>query len=154
MAHEQFDKLAGIAAANRRRDNLLPKSLLTKIERRLSDSGADDLAKWSHAYLAHAGGPEARKKIADLRVTSNKLTDAIRTLCRVTEAISAWLLFASGRSASLMPTAQFDPFDKLDRPILHAEQLGDAWKLWHRLSAERDAYLEGIDAELLGDAKG
>ena len=149
MAHEQFDRLAGIDPANRKRDDRLPNSLLTKIEGKLGDSGADDLAKWSHAYLAHAGGPEARRKIAALQVTSNKLTDAIRTLCRVTEAISASLLFASGRSGGLMPTAQFDPFDKLDQPILDAQQLGDAWSLWHRLSAERDAYLEGLDAELL-----
>jgi hypothetical protein len=62
MAHEQFDKLAGIDPAKRSREDRLPASLLTTIERWLDDSGADDLAKWSHAFLAHAGGPESRKK--------------------------------------------------------------------------------------------
>jgi hypothetical protein len=85
IAHRQFDKLAGIDPAKRSREDRLPASLLTTIEKWLDDSGADDLAKWSHAYLAHAGGPESRKRIADLMVTSNKITDAIKALARMTE---------------------------------------------------------------------
>ena len=78
MAHEQFDRLAGIDPAKRSREDRLPLSLLATIERWLDESGADELAKWSHAYLAHAGGSEARKRIADLLVTANKITDAIK----------------------------------------------------------------------------
>jgi hypothetical protein len=62
MAHEQFDRLAGFRPEDRRRDDRLPTSLLRTIGRWLDDSGADELAKWSHAYLAHAGGPEWRKR--------------------------------------------------------------------------------------------
>ena len=109
--------MAGIdGSANSRRS--LPVRLLITIEKWLDDSGADQLAEWSHTYLAHAGGPESRKKIADLAITTNKLTDAIKALARVTEAVSAWLLFAGGRSNSLMPVAQFNPFEKLDTPIM------------------------------------
>ena len=78
MAHEQFDRLAGIHPEDRYREDRLPTSLVTTIERWLDDSGGDELAKWSHAYLAHAGGPELRKRIADLMVTANKITDAIK----------------------------------------------------------------------------
>jgi hypothetical protein len=53
MAHEQFDRLSGVAPANRAREDRLPVRLLAAIERWLADSGADELAKWSHAYLAH-----------------------------------------------------------------------------------------------------
>lgn len=153
MAHEQFDKLAGIDPAKRNREDRLPTSLLTTIESWLDDSGADDLAKWSHAFLAHAGGPESRKRTADLMVTTNKITDAIKALARVTEAISAWLLFASGRTNSLMPVAQFNPFEKLDKSIMQAGGEADAYKLWHQLSDERNRYLDGVDAELIGRAK-
>jgi hypothetical protein len=153
MAHEQFDRLSGIRPANRTREDRLPTRLLTTIEAWLADSGADELAKWSHTYLAHAGGPESRKRIADLIVTANKITDAIKALARVTEAISAWLLFAGGRSNSLMPVAQFNPFEKLDRPIMQAGADDDAYKLWHQLSDERNLYLEGVDVELIGCAK-
>jgi hypothetical protein len=153
MAHEQFDKLAGIDPAKRSREDRLPASLLTTIEKWLDDSGADDLAKWSHAYLAHAGGPESRKKIDDLMVTTNKITDAIKALARVTEAISAWFLFAGGRTNALMPVAQFNQFEKLDKPIIQEGGAAAAYKLWHQLSDERNRYLEGVDSELIGPPK-
>jgi hypothetical protein len=153
MAHEQFDKLTGIKPAKRSREDRLPVSLLIKIESWLDDSGAGELAKWSHAYLAHAGGPEARNRIADLLVTANKISDAIRALARVTEAISAWLLFAGGRLNSLMPVAQFNPFEKLDKPIMEAGGETDAYEVWHQLSNERNRYLEGLDGELIGSSQ-
>ena len=153
MAHRQFDKLAGTDPAKRNREDRLPFFLLTTIEKWLDDSGPDDLAKWSHAYLAHAGGPEARKRIADLMVTTNKITDAIKSLARVTEAISAWLLFAGGRTNALMPVAQFNPFERLDKPIMQAGGETEAYRLWHRLSDERNCYLDGVDAKLIGRPK-
>ena len=154
-AHEQFDKLMGIDPAKRSREDHLPASLLTTIERWLDDSGADELAKWSHAFLAHAGGPESRRRTTDLMVTTNKITGAIKALARVTEAISAWLLYAGGRTNSLMPVAQFNQFAKLDKPIMQAggEAEADAYELWHRLSDERNRYLDGVGAELIGRAE-
>lgn len=86
-------------------------------------------------------------------VTANKITDAIKALARVTEAISACLLFAGGRASSLMPVAQFNPFEKLDKPIMPADGKAEAYKLWHQLSDERNRYLAGVDAELIGRAK-
>lgn len=153
LAHGQFDKLSGIDPAKRSREDRLPISLITTIEKWLDDSGADDLAEWSHAYLAHAGDPKRRKNIADLTVTANKITKAIRVLARATEAISAWLLCAGGRSNALMPVAQFDPFEKLDKPIVQAGQQAAAYKLWRQLSDERNAYLDGVDGELIGKPK-
>jgi hypothetical protein len=147
MAHRQFDKLAGIDPAKRSREDRLPISLLATIEKWLDDSGADDLAKWSHAYLAHAGGPEARERIADLMVTANKITDAIKALARVAEATSAWLLFAGGRTNALMPVPQFNQFEKLDKPIMQAGGEGGADEIWQQLSDERNRDLNGVDAE-------
>jgi len=149
-AHEQFDKLAGIDPAKRSRQDHMPLSLLTTIESWLDESGADEIAEWSHAYLAHAGGPIARNRIADQMVTANKITRAIKALARVTEAISALLLHASSRGNSLMPVAQFNPFEKLDKPIMQAGGEADGYKLWHQLSDERNNYLDGVDTELLG----
>ncbi len=153
MAHQRFDKLADIDPAKRSREDRLPGVLLTTIERWLDDSGADELAKWSHAFLAHAGGPESRKRIADLMVTMNKITDAIKALARVTEAISACLLLGPGRTNSLMPVAQFNQFENLDKPIMQGGGEADAYKLWHQLSDEGNHYLDGVDAELIGRAK-
>jgi hypothetical protein len=153
VAHEQFDKLSGTDPANRSREDRLPRALLTTIEGWIDGSGADELAEWGHAFLAHAGGPDARKRNEHLTVTGNKITDAIKPLARATEAISAWLLFAGGRTNSLMPVAQFDQFAKLDQPIMRQGGGDEAQRLWDQLSAERDRYLHGVDIDLLGAAR-
>jgi len=149
LMHQQFDELADIDRLKRCREDRLPISLLTTIERWLGESDADGLAKWSHAFLAHAGGPEPRERIAGQLVTAEKITGAIAALARVTEGISRWLLFASGRTSSLMPVAQFNPFERLDAQIMETDGLQDAWELWHRLSNERNHYLDGVDQELI-----
>jgi hypothetical protein len=67
----------------------------------------------------------------------------------VTKAISAGLLFEGGRSGNLMPVAQFNPFENLDKPIMRAGGEKDAYKLWHQLSDERNRYLDGVGDELI-----
>jgi hypothetical protein len=76
IGHEQFDKLAGVDPAGRSRADRLPPSLLNTIEKWVEDSGADELAKWSHVYLAHAGGP-TRRDIEARFVTTNKIRDSM-----------------------------------------------------------------------------
>jgi len=152
MAHKHFDKLGGINPAMRQREDRLPMELLTTIEGWLVKSGADELVKWSHTYLAHAGGPQSREKIADVNVTFNKIGHAIKTLARATEA-AGLLLYAGGRASALVPTPQFNQFDKLDRPIMQAGGGAAAWSRWHERSAEWDCCLDGVEDELIGRSK-
>jgi hypothetical protein len=86
-------------------------------------------------------------------VTANKITDAIKVLARATEAISAWLLFAGGRTNALMPVAQFNQFEKLDKPIMQVGGEATADTIWQQLSDEWNHYLDGVDAELIGLAR-
>ena len=150
LMHNQFDKLSGIDPAKRSREDRLPVSLVETVEKWLDDSGADDLARWSGTYLAHAGGPEWRQKCQNLNITANKITEAIRVLSRAAEAVSACLLCADGRLNALMPAAQFNPFENLDKPIMLTGGEADAYKFWHQLTNERNAYLNGVDTELIG----
>src|SRR5258708_30306876 len=152
MAHEKFDKLGGISPANRQRDDRLPVSILATLDKWLDESGAEELARWSHNYLAHAGGPESRSRIAELSITAQKIAHAIRMLARVTEGISAYLLFASGRSSELMPTAQFDVLEKLDQPVMQPDTENDVRASWDALSTECDQYLDGVGEQLVHGA--
>jgi hypothetical protein len=154
MAHEQFDRLSGIAPANRKREDRLPRALLDRIEQWLNTSDADELAEWSHVYLAHAGSVENRKALAEAIITNDRITAVTRVLARVTEAISAYLLCAGGRSNALMPTAQFNQFEHLDRPVLQPDQLEALHDLWARLTDERDKFLEGVRDDLLAGKDG
>jgi hypothetical protein len=152
MTHAQFDRLSGINPKDRTREDRLRKSLLATVEKWLDDSGADELAEWSHAYLAHASNAETREKIAEATVTMDKIADATKALARVTEAISGELLHAGGRLNALMPTAQFDQFEKLDSPIMRRGRERAADELWRRLSDERDGYLAKVADELIRQA--
>jgi hypothetical protein len=154
MAHQQFDKLSGIAPEKRTREDRLPRALLDRIEGWLNGSEADELAEWSHAYLAHAGSAESRKALAEAIITNDRITAVTRVLGRVTEAISAYLLFAGGRMNALMPVAQFDQFENLERPILPEERRESLHDFWDRLSDERDNFLDGVCDDLLAGAGG
>jgi hypothetical protein len=149
MAHQQFDRLAGIDPGKRTREDRLPKSLLGTIDGWLDGSGADQLADWSHQYLAHAGGPDRRKQIEEGLVTADRISEAIRTLVRATEAISAYVLFAGGRLNGLVPVAQFDQFEHLEKPAMQPSRKGEASDIWDKLHRERDTYAAGVEDELI-----
>lgn len=149
MVHAHFDKLSGVNAANRSREDHLPVALVDNVEAWLDNSHADELADWSHAFLAHAGSVENRKDLKQAIVNNNKITDAIRVIARVTEAMSAEILYASGRLNNLMATAQFNQLENLDKPVMRADQETPAREMWDRLSAERDRVVEGVGDELL-----
>jgi hypothetical protein len=149
LAHEEFDRLAGIDPAKRTPSDRLPRRLLKTISQWLVESDADQLAEWSHVYLAHGGDRVARDAKAELKVTANKIAGAIKVLARTTEA-TARLLYAGGRSNALMPTAQFDQFAKLE-PVMRSPDAQDAADLrWRQLSDEWDRCLDGVEDDLLG----
>lgn len=149
MAHEHFDRLAGVDPGKRAREDRLPKSLLGTIDSWLDGSGADQLADWSHQYLAHAGGPNRRKHIEEGLVTADKISEAIKTLVRATEAVSAYVLFAGGRLNGLVPVAQFDQFEHLEKSAMQPGRKGEASGIWDKLHRERDAYAAGVEGELI-----
>ena len=148
LAHMQFDKLAGVGPETRSRDDRLPVRPFKRIEGWVTASSADDLAKWSSTYLAHAGGPERREAIAHLSVTANKINDAIRVLARAAEAAS-WLVYAGGRSGALMPVAQFDQFEMLDKPIVREGDERAAHDCWSQHSADWNRCLDDVEEGLI-----
>ena len=94
MAHEWFDRLTGIGPQNRNRKDCLPFSKLKVIESWLDNSVADELAKWSHEFLAHAGSETGRTEFLDRRPTFDKISEAIKILAQATEALSSWFLYS------------------------------------------------------------
>jgi hypothetical protein len=153
MAHEQFDRLAGIDPGTRKREDHLPRSLLDTVDGWLDGSRAEQLADWSHQYLAHAGGPNRRKQIEEGIVTADKISEAIKTLVRATEAVSAYVLFAGGRLNGLVPVAQFDQFEHLVLPAVQPDRDFDASACWDKLSRERDTYAAGVEEALIARQK-
>ena len=148
-AHHHFDKMANILPQNRKRSDRLPSSLLDAVESWLEHTDANELADWSHAYLAHAGNPANRERIKDAQVTNAKITEAIKCISRATEALSSDILYHAGRMNALMPTPQFDQFDGLNQPLMKAEAEEEARELWKSLTQERDASLGEVTSDLI-----
>ncbi|GAA0607896.1 hypothetical protein [Paenochrobactrum glaciei] len=146
--HRHLDRLLGISASIRSRTDRLPKSLITRVEGWLLNSGATEIAEWSHAYVAHAGNSQSRGAISHIQVTNNKITNAIREAARVAEAISGEILYIGGRVGSMMPVAQYDVFERLERPIT-SQPVGDAADTWETKSREWDGALDDVSDAIL-----
>jgi hypothetical protein len=142
IAHERFDRLANVAPGKRTREDRLPKSLLGIIDSWLDGSGADQLAI---NISSHAGGPDRRKQIKEGLVTADKISEAIKTLVRATEAVSAYVLFAGGRLNGVVPAAQFDQFEHLEKPAMQPGRKGEASGIWDQLHREREAHAAGVE---------
>jgi hypothetical protein len=84
-------------------------------------------------------------------MTANKITDAIKALARAAQAMSL-LVYAGGRSETVMPVAQYNQFEKLDRPIMQSGGENAAYVRWHELAADWDRCLDSVEDELVGRA--
>lgn len=152
-AHEQFDRLSGVSPDRRKRDDQLPTKLTHTIEGWIVECGANDIANWSHKYLAHAGSLASRQAIAGYGVTGVKIDTAIKGLARAAEAVSAYLLYSSGRMNALMATAQFDQFERLENPALASTSVVDPLVVWDTLTREYDGSLGGVEGDLISDIR-
>ena len=148
LAHEQFDRLTGVKPEDRKRDDRLPKKIVTRLESWLAQGDIEKMVLWSHVRLAHASIPGSKDRVAlgDEGPTLDKISEATRAFARVAEVISAILLRHSGRGM-LMAIAQFDQFEHLDLPDGGRRAMNE---FWERLSKDRNSYLDGVDVALMG----
>jgi hypothetical protein len=58
-------------------------------------------------------------------------------------------VYGGGREGAVMPTPPFDPFEKLNNPILHDRDEGGASDLWDRRSVEWDRCVDSVEDELV-----
>jgi hypothetical protein len=148
-AHEQFDRLSGVRPDSRRRNDQLPELLIDAIERWITDCGAHEIANWSHKYLAHAGSLASRQDIAGYGPNGAKIGEAIKGLARAAEAVSAYLLYSSGRTNALMATPQFDQFERLENVVLSSTSAVDPLAVWDTFTREYNSSLCEVESDLL-----
>lgn len=152
MFHRKFDQLSGVSADKRSRTDRIPKAHFQTIERWIKDSGADDIADWSHQYLAHAGSRFDRDRIAGLNMSGSRIDRAIIGLARATEALSADVLNSTGGAGALMPTAQFDQFEGLEKPAAGPAAIAAGQQRWEELSDRFDGCLNDVREALVAGA--
>lgn len=147
--HAHFDALAGVTPGNRSRTDLIRPVIFNRLEEWLKESGAEEIAKWSHAYLAHAGSTSSRHALGDYGLRGNAIKATIRSLARIAEAVSSTVLYHGGRMNALMPTAQFDPFACLNNTAMRPGGLEAAARHWFEKGAEYDRLLGDVQKVIL-----
>jgi AcrR family transcriptional regulator len=143
-AHEVFDRLTCVGPASRSRTDRIPKAVIDTLFGWLTSSEADQLVEWSHTFLAHAADRASRQRI-DLvaaRPSLDKISNVLRCFVRVAEAVQGYVLSDSGHGM-IVPTAQFNQFDRLASPLLSSGGREELHDLWERLAKERNGFLEG-----------
>ncbi|MGA2089261.1 MAG: hypothetical protein ABSG66_10130 [Stellaceae bacterium] len=149
-AHELFDKLSGVDPSQRQRNDRIKPRVFDKLSRMLIDAGADPLVKWSDTFLAHTAGRERRNRIdiEAARPNLEKITEVLGTFIGVAEALSAYVIHESGHGM-IVPTPQFNQFDRIDVPLTTVIQHRDLRAKWESLADERNKFLEGTLEALL-----
>lgn len=147
--HEQFDRLSGISPSRRKPNDRIPAKLIDTIEGWITDCGAKEIAKWSHSYLAHAGSLNSRRAIANYGLSGRKIGNAIKGLARAAEAVSAYLLYSSGRMNALMATPQFDQFERLKNAALSDTNNVDPSQVWNTFADKYDGSLGDVEEDLI-----
>jgi len=146
QAHEIFDKLSGVHAKNRCRDDRISKNVIERLMGWLNDSDAEELVQWSHRFLAHSGNENERKKIdlASHAPSLDKIKKVLSSFIRISEIISAHLLFSHAHG-SVVPYASFNKFEGIQSPLLTT---ADGYKLlhehWEKLAKQYNDLLQGV----------
>src|SRR5262249_23669215 len=90
-AQQRFDRLSKITVHRRARTDTIPKGFIDCLERHFAKSGADDIVKWSHQFVAHAGDSQSNGW-SDPDATFEKGISAQKSIVQVVQLISTQLL--------------------------------------------------------------
>jgi hypothetical protein len=137
-AQQRFDRLSKISADRRARSDRIPKALIDHLEKHIAKSGADDIVKWSHQFVAHAGDSEGRGW-RDPDATFEKGISAQKSIAQVVPLTSTQLL--QGPSFGNLVPVQPSPFRRLDR-LVSPQALEKASRLWDDLEKDRNSWLQ------------
>lgn len=141
--HERFDKLSGVSAENRTRDDLIREEVFEKIEAILTDSGWKEITNFGNKFIAHAADENSRSLPQDGQsgFSLDKLARCHEGICRAATAIYGPILWEGSRG--LIPIPQFDHFEDLDAPWLLPADVESLSNFWHAHVKRVESWAEG-----------
>jgi len=141
--HESFDRLSGVSAENRRRNDLIRPEVLEALSAAIDKSGYGDVVEYGNKFIAHAADEHSRSSLSEDQrgITLQKITECYMSLCQVAQAISSIVLWDC--SHGLVPTPQYDPFEHLDEPWLPREGVVSLIEIRKELVANVEAWTGG-----------
>ncbi|MBS0598838.1 MAG: hypothetical protein JSR92_16305 [Proteobacteria bacterium] len=129
--HKQFDFLSGVAADQRSEHDLIRPEIFEALEGRLDRLAA--VADHADTHFAHAATEFSRRG----RVLNNwgvtEARDALELLTQTAELVGRWFVFTG--VGDILPTAQFDKFAHLDRPLIQPNSEERLEQVWDEFAA-------------------
>lgn len=142
--HAEFDFLSGVGRDARRPDDLVHPSVFERLEARLRR--VHDIGDHGTIYFAHAANQESREGRGIGRLSAKEATDALRLLVETAELIGRWFLCRN--VGPVLPTAQFDPLQYLDKPLLRDGDEPALHAQWEAFDKEANRWTQLYDAAL------
>lgn len=129
--HVEFDWLSGVEAGSSRDSDLIREEIFDRLNARLN--GLDAIAEHATVHFAHAATQASREGRVLEGFNLGEVKDALRMLTQTAELVGRWFCFTG--TGDVLPTAQFDQFAHLDRPLFQADP--DALRAtWEQFAAE------------------
>lgn len=130
--HEAFDKLSGVTAENRSRDDKICEQALNLLDEELKESGYKDIIEYGNKFIAHAADDYSRSTLLENQtgLTLKRLEHCHQKLCGVARLIYGQILWES--NSILIPVPQYGHLNLLDKPWVPAEKLPELYDFWNK----------------------
>lgn len=145
--HKTFDRLSGVAPANRTRGDLIQTSIFDKLSQWLNSTPAAKLVKLSHKFFAHAASLASLGSLQYSGIVLKDIEDIQRAITRVERALTDEVLFVAV-ARDVVPMPPLGLFKGLDNPYTTAQAIETMYQRWKELSADREKWRGGIENDL------
>lgn len=135
--HEMIDRLARVAAADRKPTDAIPLSLLQSLKTKV-EIACSAISVFATKYIAHAAIPSSR---AAENTTNPKLIElevGLRSLCEVASFIAIHILGDS--SAPPLPFPTYDVLEYVERPLVTSAQIETLRTVWDGFAKESETW--------------
>jgi hypothetical protein len=142
LKHEQFDKLSGVDACSRSRDDRLPDSIFDRLQDKLNDAVFDEIKYLRNKRIAHAADAYSRNQVQNLRqsLKFEELEKAHYILTGVIQTVAVALLFGH-RIGTSVPREQPNAFEHFEKPFIQPSRMREFYQFWCAHSQEREDWL-------------
>lgn len=145
--HKTFDRLSGVAPANRTRGDLIQASIFDKLNQWLNSAPAANLITLSHKFFAHAASLASLGSLQYSGIVLKDIEDIQRAITRVERALTDEILFVAV-ARDVVPMPPLGLFKGLDNPYTTAQAIEIMYQRWNEFTAERNKWSSGIDNDL------
>lgn len=148
--HEVFDRLSGCKPSERKPDDCLSDSIVTRLEAWLQIPEIQRIVQVRHKFVAHAADQKSRSALLNLPagITLDDIETAHRALFRVAAAISGIILYDDSYSTPV-PVPQYDQFAYWDRGLVPPEKVESLHRHWDEHEEQRSNWTDGLFDELV-----